>query len=196
MRRLMLVFAVMGCEAKPGQPPASTSSASPMVAAIRQATACGDEVVGEEGIGQLRIGATVESVRQRCRIVRDTTVQDAEGMPQRKVAVELSRDTVEAEIVSGRVWRIVVWSPRLRTVDSLGVGTDIVRLLRLKNPRGMAGEGAFFIASPEHCGMSFRLALAGDARYRGDLDKVGLARLPASTVVSEVLVFGCHLGPQ
>ena len=114
-------------------------------------------------------------------------------MPARKLAVALARDTVEAEIVNGRVWRLAVHSPRLRTADSLGVGTTLARLLQLRNPHGMTGEGKFFVASPEHCGMSFRLANAGPGAQRGDLDSAGLARLPKSAVVSEVLVFGCHL---
>ena len=113
-------------------------------------------------------------------------------MPARKLRVALSRDTVEAEIVDGRIWRIAVHSPRLRTADSLGVGTTLARLLQLRNPRGMTGEGRFYVASPAHCGMSFRLANAGPGAQRGDLDSAGLARLPKSAVVSEVLVFGCR----
>lgn len=114
-------------------------------------------------------------------------------MPLRKLTVALARDTVEAEIVNGRVWRLAVHSPRLRTADSLGVGTTLASLLQLRNPRGMTGEGRFYVASPQYCGMSFRLANAGPGAQRGDLDSAGLARLPKSAVVSEVLVFGCHL---
>ena len=57
----------------------------------------------------------------------------------------------------------------------------------------MTGEGAFFVASPDHCGMSFRLANAGPRARRGDLDSAGLARLPQRQSLSEVLIFGCHL---
>jgi len=153
-------------------------------------SSCGNEIVGEEGVGELRIGTNVESLRQKCNVVRDTTVMGAEGMPARKVAVAFSRDTVEAEIVDGRVWRIAVLSPRLRTAASLGVGTLNQRLImQLKNPRGMMGEGELFVASPEYCGMSFRLANGGPRARRGDLDRAGLVGL---RVVSEVLVFGCH----
>jgi hypothetical protein len=178
MRRLILLLAVIACEAKKEQQPVPST--------------CGEEVITDEGIGQLRIGTTVESVRQKCNVVRDTTAPGAEGMPARKLTVALSRDTVQAEIVDGRVWRIAVHSPRLRTADSLGVGTTLARLLQLRNPRGMTGEGKFFVASPEHCGMSFRLANAGPGARRGDQDSAGLARLPRSSVVSEVLVFGCR----
>jgi hypothetical protein len=152
-------------------------------------------VIGEEGIGDLRIGATVANVREKCTVLRDTTVMGTEGMPARKLTVAWSLERAEAEIVDGRVWRIAVLLPGIRTADSLGVRTPIARLLQLRKPRGMTGEGAFFVASPDHCGMSFRLANAGPGARRGDLDSAGLARLPTSTVVSEVLVFGCHLAP-
>jgi hypothetical protein len=171
---------------------AQPSPAAPSTSVSRP-PACGEAVITGEGIGELRIGATVEFVRQKCTVVSDKTAPGAEGMPARKLAVALARDTVEAEIVDGRVWRIAVHSPRLRTADSLGVGTTLARLLQLRNPRGMTGEGKFFVASPQHCGMSFRLANAGPGAQRGDLDSAGLSRLPKSAVVSEVLVFGCHL---
>jgi hypothetical protein len=159
---------------------------------IAERELCGNGIITDEGIGDLRIGASIESVRQKCTVVRDTTVMGPEGMPARKLAVMFSRDTVETEIVDGRVWRLAVLSPRLRTADSLGVGTSIGRLLQLKNPHGMTGEGQFFVASPAHCGMSFRLTIAEAGPAPGDLDQAGLARLPRSTSVNEVLVFGCH----
>ncbi len=206
MRRLILLLAVIGCEVKKEQPiptsspaettgaPAQASPAAPGTSGPRPST-CGEEIITDEGIGQLRIGTTVESLRQKCKVVRDTTAPGAEGMPARKLAVALSRDTVEAEIVAGRVWRIAVHSPRLRTADSLGVGTPIERLRRLTNPRLMTGEGVLFIASTEHCGMSFRLSNTGPDALRGNLDRAGLSRLPESAAVSEVLVFGCRLTP-
>ena len=204
MRRLILLVALIGCEVRREAAPASssTSSTAPSSSGAApsaspgapspggQKSSCGAEILGEEGIGELRIGASVESVRQKCNVVRDTTAPGAEGMPARKLAVALSRDTVEAEIVDGRVWRIAVHSPRLRTADALGVGTSIGRLRQLKEPRGMMGEGQFFVASPQHCGMSFRLSNAGPAARDG-MDRAGLFRLSEAAVVTEVLIFGC-----
>lgn len=195
MRRFVLVLALIGCETKKEPAAAAPSSATAATSAIYPISSCGDEVITDEGIGQLRIGTTVESIRQKCNVARDTTVIAGEGMPARKLAVAFSRDTVEAEIVNGRVRRIAVLSPRLRTAASLGVGTRGVRLLELKDAHGMMGEGELFVASPDHCGMSFRLANAGPGGHRGDLDRAGLGRLPVQTVVSEVLIFGCHLAP-
>lgn len=198
MRRWILLVALIGCEVKKepvADSPSSSSSSSPSTPPVTTAGgpkfACGAEVLGEEGIGELRIGATVESVREKCNVVRDTTAPGAEGMPARKLAVALSRDTVEAEIVDGRVWRIAVHSPRLRTADALGVGTSIGTLRQMKEPRGMVGEGQFFVASPQHCGMSFRLSNAGPRAKRGDMDRAGLFRLPETAFVSQVLIFGC-----
>ena len=187
---MVLVLALFGCKAKNDASPASTSPSPPTV--IFPASSCGEEVVTDEGIGRLRIGVTVESVKQQCKVLRDTTIIGAEGMPARKLAVAFSKDTVDAEIVDGRVWRIAVHSPGLRTASLIGVGTLNQRLLTLKDPHGAMGEGALFVITPQHCGMSFRLANAGPRGMRGDMDKTGLARLPVETVVSEVLVFGCR----
>ena len=203
MRRLVLILALIACESRNSSTVDSSSlsaaSSSAVVSSpsapgtLATAASCGDELITEEGIGDLRIGTSIDSTRQKCSVVRDTTVMGPEGMPARKLAVMFSRDTVEAEIVDGRVWRLAVLSPRLRTADSLGVGTSIGRLLQLKNPHGMTGEGQFFVASPAHCGMSFRLAIAEAGPAPGDLDRAGLARLPKSTSVNEDLIFGCHL---
>ena len=191
MRRLVLVLAFAGCKAKNDASSATTSFSAPSRVEF-PSSSCGEKVITDEGIGDLRIGAPVESIKQRCKVVRDTTVSGAEGMPARKLAVAFAKDTVEAEIVGGRVWRIEVFTPRIRAASLLGVGTLNTRLLTLKDPHGATGEGALFVLSPQHCGMSFRLANAGPRGQRGDLDKAGLARLPVETVVSEVLVFGCR----
>jgi len=198
-RRLaVLALVLVACEAKREAPPAEQPAPPlpPPVATPNPgvpASTCGSETLTDEGIGHLRIASTVESVGFSCNIVRDTTAIGAEGMPARKLLVALSRDTVEAEVVSGRVWRIAVASPHLRTADSLGVGTTKARLLQLTKPRLMTGEGRLYVASPEHCGMSFRLSKVGRDALRGNRDRVGLARLPDTTVVSEVLIFGCRL---
>jgi cytochrome c5 len=209
MRRLVLAFALIGCETKretppaaqPSPPAATDAATAPATGAApggatspsRPKSSCGDEVLTDEGIGELRIGTTVESVKQKCNVLRDTTALGAEAMPARKLTVALSRDAVEAEIVNGRVWRIAVDSPRLRTADGLGVGTSIGRLRQLKEARLMTGEGQLFVASPEHCGMSFKLSNVGPDALRGSTGRAGLARLPDTAVASEVLIFGCDL---
>lgn len=187
----VLLLAVVGCGKNSKPTPANRSSTTTPGESRESAPSCGNQVVGDSGVGNLRIGASVESLRATCTVVRDTTAMGAEGMPARKVTVSFGRDTLQAEIVDGRVWRISIFSPRFRTADSLGVGTPIARLLELKGPRGLTGEGELFVVSPEHCGLSFGLSDAGPASHRGDWDRASLARLPRQTVVDEVLIVGC-----
>jgi hypothetical protein len=202
MHRLVLLLALIACQAKQETPasdsatvPPVTQSTPPAATGNIAAGSCGENVIRDEGIGDLRIGATVESVRQKCTVVRDTTVPGAEGMPSRRLSVAFPQDTVQAEIVDGRVWRISVRSQRPRTADALGVGTSIGRLRQPEGAHGMTGEGAFFVALPEHCGMSFRIVNGGPETKRGDLDRAGLFRVSELAAVSEVLIFGCNSAP-
>ena len=145
------------------------------------------------GIGDLRIGKTVEEVRSECGVIRDTTRLASEGQTARIITVAV-RDMVEAEVVDGKVWRIEVVSPPFRTPDSLGVGTRLSRLLQLRNARGITGEGQLFVVSPEHCGLSFRLSDNGSSARSQNWDRATLSRLPSGTVVDKVLIVGCDQG--
>ena len=183
--RFLLVVALVACARDsdtPGAVPADTMNIA----------GCTETRLQGTGMGELRIGASVASVRAACGVARDTTVTGAEGQPARIISVAVAGETVEAEIVEDKVWRLAVRSPRYRTADSLGVGTPLSRLLQLREPRGMMGEGALFFASPAHCGLSFRLSENRPLPASGqDWNAGALRRLPASTRVTEVLAVGC-----
>jgi hypothetical protein len=134
---------------------------------------------------------SVDSVRAICRVLSDTTRLASEGQRARFIGVGFGTETLEAEIVGGRVWRIDVRSPRFKTADGLGVGTPLSRLLSLNSPRGLTGEGQLFVASPDHCGLSFRLSDNGATARSQDWDRAALSRLPSGTVVDRVLAVGC-----
>lgn len=159
-------------------PPASNSS-------------CRGTTLSGRGVGALRIGMNVDAVRAICRVLSDTTRLASEGQRARFIGVGFGTETLEAEIVDGRVWRIDVRSPRFRTSDGLGVGTPLSRLLSLKSPRGLTGEGQLFVASTDHCGLSFRLSDNGSSSRSQNWDRAALARLPSATVVDRVLAVGC-----
>jgi hypothetical protein len=185
-----------GVRAAPGAaapaPPAAPSSAAPVTA--HPARSCGvseSTVLTETGIGDLQVGRPVAEVAARCAVLRDTTEIRAEGLPARIVTVDLGRDTVEAEAVDARVWRIALERPAFRTADSLGVGTPLARLLRLDGVRGMAGEDGLYVRVPAHCGLSFRLSRSGNGAALADPSLATLRRLPADTRVERVLVVGC-----
>jgi hypothetical protein len=159
-------------------------------AATAAAPECGGKVVRDYGVGALRIGDEIDSVRAHCSLVRDTTALGAEGMPSRKATVRFGDDSVIAEIVNGKVWRIEVRSSAFATTDSLRVGSPIARMLQLRNPRGLTGEGQLFLVSSDHCGLSFRLSKPDGSAAQGWAHPV-LSKLPSSTVVSQILVVGC-----
>lgn len=77
----------------------------------------------ERGIGVLQVGATVELIGERCRLVKDTVVTGVEGMPGRRLYIVILGDTVVAEVEQNTVWHIRLTTERFRTGDSLGVGT-------------------------------------------------------------------------
>lgn len=181
---------VTGCEKKAAPEP-GVGAAAPATAATQPS--CGDGGIRAQRVGKIAINDPVDSLRS-CAIVRDTVVPADEGTSARKIFVALGTDTVAAEIVNDRVWRIEVVSPGMRTADSLGVGTPVKRLLELKDARAVTGEGRLFVVTSEHCGMSFQLSPPGLAAHLGAWDRAALARLPDSTAVTRVLIYACGAG--
>jgi hypothetical protein len=155
------------------------------------ATACGvlpTTVLTGDGIGEAAIGRPVDELADACAVLSDTTRPGPEGMTARVLTLDLGRATVEGEVSEGRLWRIAVRSPEIRTSDSLGVGTPLARLLEVDGVRGLTGEGAVFVQLPAHCGLSFRLSVPATSAVTTEAE---LRRLPAETRVTEVLVVGC-----
>jgi hypothetical protein len=155
--------------------------------AVPPARACGsDSVLTGTGVGELRVGSTVEQLREQCDVVLDTTLQFGnEGQPERRLGVKIGVDTVHATIEAGRVWRIEVRSPRFRTSDSIGVGSTVRELSKQAVKFLGYGEGGPFVSLPTHCGLSFELdGVPGVARTLGEL--------PPSAAVERILVVGCQ----
>ena len=193
-RRLLLAAALGTAACRPSDRPAreTRAAAGTTPAAAAQTLACGATTISGDGIGALRIGAPADSVRRQCVVVRDTTELRGEGLPTRVMTVSLGATPVEAEVVDGRVWRIAVTEPELRTSDSLGVGTSLGRLLTLRGARALTGEGEAFVVSPAHCGLSFQLSEPELDVPEDNSDTPVLRRLPRSTTVTRVLVTGCR----
>lgn len=143
------------------------------------------------GLGDLIVESTVEDVGELCTILGDTTAMGIEGQPQRIVTVDASGRTVKAEIVDGKVWRIAVADPTVRTSDSLGVGTSLERLLEFQDAEPLIGEGTVFVRIPKHCGLSFRLSERISSLSAGEPDRSSLEELPQDTRVDQILAFGC-----
>jgi hypothetical protein len=120
--------------------------------------------------------------------VGDTTLM-LEGEPQPALRVALGGDTIVAEVVEGRVWRIRVTSPGPATSDSLRVGTPVRRLAELPGVILAAGEGRYYAISPAHCGLSF--GVEGLPFRARPWTVAELAATPDSVRVGEILVTGC-----
>lgn len=138
-------------------------------------------------VGGIAIRDDAEDVRRRCPVVGDTTLM-LEGEPQPAMRIALGGDTIVAEVVEGRIWRIRVTSPGLTTSDSLHVGTPVRRLAALPGAALAFGEGQF-IVSPAHCGLSF--GIEGLPFRTRPWTTAELATMPDRVRVGTILVTGC-----
>ena len=166
--------------------PAETASA----ADVRSCDARGARLTGD-GLGALRVGATLASVREACRVVRDTVAEGPEAQPQRELTVVTGADTLTAIVVNDAIWRVHVADPDIRTADGFGVGTPASAFRSLEGASVLVGEGVF-VTVPSICGLSFRLS--GDADIgvvASRPERERLAALPPATRVVEVLSVGC-----
>lgn len=183
--------AVQGAEQGTDTGARATDSASAAVSVERPAGSCGRPIVDGEGVGNIRIGMAADTVKARCVVVRDTVERRAEGQLERILVVPFEQDTAVVEVNDGRVWRIEITEPGLRTSNWLGVGTPLSTLLALNGGvQGLVGEGNLFLVSQALCGLSFELSEPRSPS--GSWNAARLRTLPKSTVVKRVLVIGCR----
>jgi hypothetical protein len=185
-----IALLAQACEGRDSASAGDTSPAHAGATSAATAPTCGVDAsttLTGDGIGALRVGTPVDEIARACRVLRDTTALGAEGMTERRIVVDLGRDSVSAVVDSARVWRVHVRTPAFRTADSLGVGTP-GRALRRPGAQVLTGEGAHFIRLPSHCGLSFRLRGVEFGRVSSP------AQVPDTAVVDEVLAVGCS-GP-
>lgn len=164
------------------QPPAPTPVTVPD---------CGGSALSDSALGEVRIGRTVAEVSARCTVVRDTTAPRSEGQLARVIDVVVGSDTIEAEVIEDRIWRIEVTSPAYRTADSLGVGTPLPALLAHEGVSPLSGEGRLFVKTASHCGLSFQLSVPDTGAAAGRWTVADLRRLSSATEVTRVLIIGC-----
>lgn len=167
-----------------------------VAATTRTPPACPPTVVTGDSIGPLHIGAGVEAAHNACRVLRDTTmhVEYSDG-PARVLSFQVGSDVVVAQVERERIGLIEVSSPRLRTRDSLGVGTTLERLLHLPALRGHFYAGRMYLDAASHCGLVFELAAPSVRLPESTLDSAKLAGLPGGIVVDRLRVDGCAETP-
>jgi hypothetical protein len=192
------VVVAYGCgatEKSPRSDTAQTTAVQPPIPTSSNFT-CGigpTTKLDGNGVGELQVGRTVDNVKRLCNVVQDTTDLGAEGMPERVMLLTTSRGRLEATIDSGRVWRIAIDQPDLRTADSIGVGSSLSRLLREGNETGAEGEGVLYVLPSNHCGLSLGLDYeVTDREHRDTWSKADLRKIPQDSRVSRVLITGCQ----
>lgn len=142
--------------------------------------------VSEDGLGLIRIGMTLDAIRGGCAVISEQG-NDSIGIAR----IDLGRDTAEVELRKGAIRRITLTHQAYRTADSLGVGTHISTLLRLREATAVTDHDRLYAVSPAYCGLRFMLvepAPKGSAARSG---RLALRRLPGETRTRELEIVGC-----
>jgi hypothetical protein len=180
----------------------AASAASPLGAQGSGRRDCGIQSgarLENSGVGTIRIGATVDQLAAQCEIVRDTVVYPDDTHAEHVIALKVDEDVVETIVDSAmRVVEIQVASWRWKTVEGLGVDTDLARFLEVPGLIAIPGsvqELALFLQVPQYCGLDFRLPWYGATATPPDsVTALFLQTLPPKSTVTSVIVHAC--GPQ
>jgi hypothetical protein len=145
--------------------------------------------VTEDGIGVLRIGSSLDVILANC-----TVVSEKAGAPDAPVLVDvdLGRDTAAVEFTNGVLRRITLHHQVYRTVDSLGVGTHISRLMSMRNSTGITDRGRLYAVAPAYCGLRFMLAEPAPNPPSAQSGRAALRRLSGETRTRELEIVGCQ----
>lgn len=158
---------------------------------------CCTRLITGDGVGRIRIGLALDSVRRAYPVIRDTTVRpDVKQPPVRQVSVLMGSDTAVVWVQAGRVREVMLASRSFATRDSLGVGTTLKRLLGYAQPKGYGAGGQLIVATAAHCGLSFYVAGRFDGLPDGLKDSTVLRRLPPEALVDRVRIDGCEQGDE
>lgn len=145
--------------------------------------------ISEDGIGVLRIGASLDAVRASCTVVSERAgANDAPLLAN----VDLGRDTAAVEFIMGALRRITLHHQAYRTADSLGVGTHVGQLLNIRNSTGITDRGKLYAVTPTYCGLRFMLVDPAPAAPSVQSGRAALRRLSGETRTRELEIVGCQ----
>jgi hypothetical protein len=151
--------------------------------------ACGispESRVSEDGLGLLRIGVTLDAIRGGCAVIAEQT-RDSIG----EARIDLGRDTAVVALSKGAIRRITLTHQAYRTSDSLGVGTHISTLLRLREATGLTDRERLYAVSPAYCGLRFMLVDPAPKEAAARTGRAALRRLSGETRTRELEIVGC-----
>ena len=116
------------------------------------------------------------------------------------VGFKVDKDVIEVIADSGnRVTEIRVATYRWKTVEGLGVDTELAKFLEIPGLLGIPGseqELAVFLQVPQYCGLDFRLPWYGSSATPPDsVTLTFLQTLPPKSTVTSVIVHACLSKP-
>lgn len=144
--------------------------------------------VSEDGLGLIRIGVSLDAIRGSCAVLAEHSGSDTTPATAQ---IDLGRDTALVELNQGSIRRITLFHQAYRTSDSLGVGTHIGRLTRLRETVGLTERNRLYAISPDYCGLQFMLMEPAPAPPTAQAGRVALRRLSGETRTRELEIVGC-----
>ena len=160
-------------------------------AALPTLAECSQRLITSGGVGPVRVGMTVDSLRLACRIlgeIVDSTT--APRSPTRFVSIALGNDTGIAMVKQGRVQELLVSGAGFSTPDSIGIGTPLRNLLARPKVTGFVLDGRVHARADGICDLVFRFHTPAPLAPDRVLDGTALAQLPPSSPVDQIAAWG------
>lgn len=151
-----------------------------------------EPIVSGRGIGDLIIGEVPPSL-SRERLLSRQWQEDENGERYERLKVSVGGSPVDAEVYDGRVWRISVLRPGLRTQDGSQVGDSVQKLLRAnRSLRCELGPGPSLALVPENfCGISYMTDADLLQNVMQNPNSKLSTRFAKATRIRWILVTGC-----
>jgi hypothetical protein len=148
---------------------------------------CSDYTIRDNGIGAMEIGEPQSGFRTGCIVTSDSA---ASGTGT--VVVGVNGAPVEVQVTDGNVYRLTVTDPAFRTVDGLGPGVSVVRLLDYPGAVVLEGDHDLSVVVGGHCGLYFRIAKPATVAVNISRWADVVRAMPPETPVERVVVHGCR----
>src|SRR5688572_29435167 len=155
---LGLALCIAGCR-PPARPSVPPPAAPANVPAARPPTGDGARV-SSESAGPVRLGMTSEEAARLPGLAASETHLQLEGESYPALLLNRGAQPVAlAELKDGKVWRVRVLDPALRTAAGAGLGTSASQLQKLYGPGRLGtGEGNVCATFTKAPGLSFCFA--------------------------------------
>jgi hypothetical protein len=206
---LAVLGPTVGCKARkePPPPPAAVADTTPSeeVAVAAPAAApvavapveeyrpsCDQYQLTDNGAGALRIGDPRDLVSTKCRVLSDSAAQEGEGGVRTNMVVGVNASPLVVEIADDHVYRLAVTDSLFRTLDGLGPGVAVTRLLDMPGSVVLEGVHDLSVVVDAHCGLYFRVPKPATLPENGTRWSDFLRSLPPGTPVERVVVHGCR----